>query len=223
MGQRTCTYPGCTDRYNSLGLCLKHYTRLRKTGRLELATRPTPEERFWAKVDKDGPVSQVRPDLGRCWLWTASRNRDGYGQFGWQGKSVGAHRIGFEMDGEKIPEGLTVDHLCRVRHCIRRSHMEAVSQSVNWARGTFAERRSEYHESRRRSRHCKSGHEYTEANTLRTTSGHRACRQCRIAEPGRRGKRVFQGRDAEGRARNAEGARRYRARLKAKRQAAESA
>jgi hypothetical protein len=43
-------------------------------------TNTTPSERFWAKVDKNGPIPAYRPDLGPCWLWTASKRADGYGQ-----------------------------------------------------------------------------------------------------------------------------------------------
>ena len=40
-----------------------------------------PEELFWSKVDKDGPIPEFRPDLGPCWLWTGYVHKDsGYGQ-----------------------------------------------------------------------------------------------------------------------------------------------
>jgi hypothetical protein len=29
----------------------------------------TLEERFWEKVDKNGPVPAHRPELGPCWVW----------------------------------------------------------------------------------------------------------------------------------------------------------
>src|SRR5690349_18540768 len=39
-------------------------------------------ERFWTKVDRYGPVSEHRPDLGPCWLWTAATTGGkGYGSF----------------------------------------------------------------------------------------------------------------------------------------------
>lgn len=43
--------------------------------RRDLFKGQTYEQRFWAKVDKNGPV--VRPELGPCWIWTG--NRDPWG------------------------------------------------------------------------------------------------------------------------------------------------
>lgn len=36
--------------------------------------------RFWSKVNKNGAVSELRPDLGNCWLWTGNTH-EGYGKF----------------------------------------------------------------------------------------------------------------------------------------------
>jgi hypothetical protein len=38
----------------------------------------TVEERFWEKVNKDGP--EVRSGLGKCWLWTGAKDSSGYGR-----------------------------------------------------------------------------------------------------------------------------------------------
>lgn len=44
-------------------------------------------ERFWEKVNQDGPV---HPVLGtRCWLWTATRDAWGYGQIGLGARGLG--------------------------------------------------------------------------------------------------------------------------------------
>jgi hypothetical protein len=32
-------------------------------------------ERFWSKVDRNGPVPEHRPELGPCWVWTAGTFR----------------------------------------------------------------------------------------------------------------------------------------------------
>jgi hypothetical protein len=63
-----------------------------------------------------------------------------------------------------IPAGLTVDHICNNRACIRYDHLEAVTQAENNRRA--AERRT----------HCKNGHEYTESSTYH----HDGARYCRI-------------------------------------------
>ena len=56
----------------------------------------TAEERFWAKVDRRGP--------DECWIWTAYRDPDGYGQFGLNGRNVKAHRYAYEQLVGPIPD-----------------------------------------------------------------------------------------------------------------------
>jgi len=101
--------------------------------------RRTPElERFLAKVDKNGPVPEHRPELGPCWAWTAYRNALGYGQFGLAGRRGGlvlAYQWAWQQEHGPVPDGLVLDHLCRNPACVRPAHLEAVTQSVNTQRG----------------------------------------------------------------------------------------
>src|SRR3990167_2082971 len=99
--------------------------------------------RFWAKVDKNGPTPLHRPDLGPCWLWTASKNPHGYGQFVMEyevdgaprKQARGAHRVAYEMAHGPIPKGMQLDHLCHVRACVNDAHLEVVTQQTNLLRG----------------------------------------------------------------------------------------
>lgn len=85
--------------------------------------RKTIEERFWAKVDKDGPVPEHMPHLGACWVWTASKLNSGYGQFGIGGKLRYAHRLSWEMERGEIPDNLCVLHSCDNPPCVRPEHL----------------------------------------------------------------------------------------------------
>lgn len=101
------------------------------------------QERFWEKVDRNGPISGYRPDLGPCWLWTAGLNADGYGAFYLDGRRAsplrtGAHRVSWISENGSIPEDLVIDHLCRVRHCVRPDHLELVTIKENSVRGAIA-------------------------------------------------------------------------------------
>lgn len=93
-------------------------------------------ERFWAKVDKNGPLPAHCPNLGPCWLWLGKLNT-GYGSI-WIGRKSGenepAHRWAWVQENGPVPDGLELDHLCRARACVRPSHMEAVEHKVNMAR-----------------------------------------------------------------------------------------
>ena len=88
----------------------------------------TEEERFMSYVAPD-------PNSG-CWLWTGGKNgANGYGGFKRSPKSgykwEKAHRAAHEMFIGPIPEGLVVDHLCRVRCCVNPKHLEAVTHKEN--------------------------------------------------------------------------------------------
>ena len=85
------------------------------------STPPTPAERFWSKVDKDGPVCV--PELGPCWMWTAGTQRGGYGCIRVSGKHVGAHRLVWELHFGQIPPGQWVLHRCDNPPCVRPSHL----------------------------------------------------------------------------------------------------
>lgn len=120
-----------------------------------------PEVRFWRFVDKtDG-----------CWLWVGTDN----GKYGTLGLSIDgtrtslyAHRLSYEMHVGPIPEGLTIDHLCRVPLCVNPDHLEAVTQRENSLRGTGVSAVNA------RKTHCPKGHPL---DGLRT-SGRRYCKTC---------------------------------------------
>lgn len=88
----------------------------------------TRAQRFYARVDEDGPLPERRPDLGPCHLW---RNNRSYGTF--EGRT--AHRVALELVGVEIPRGYHVDHLCRRPPCVRPSHLEPVTPGENFRRG----------------------------------------------------------------------------------------
>lgn len=72
-----------------------------------------------------------------CWAWTGQLRR-GYGTIwigGRDGGNVTLHRYIYVLLGLTIPEGLQLDHLCRVRECSRPSHLEPVTARVNKIRG----------------------------------------------------------------------------------------
>ena len=130
----------------------------------------SPSARFWVKVERPGPLPEFCPDLGHCWMWVAGRNgEDSYGRFCIsKGHVVYAHRFAYEEANGPIPEGLHIDHLCRVPSCVRATHLEAVVPAENTRRGLAG----------RLVTHCPSGHAYDEANTHWTKSKHRQCLKC---------------------------------------------
>lgn len=125
-------------------------------------------ERFMAKVNKQADG---------CWIWTASICPQGYGKFVLPGRgAVYAHRVSHELFKGPIPDGLHVDHLCRVRSCVNPEHLEAVPSAENNRRGI-----SPCADNLRKDT-CPRGHEYTHY-TLKDGSIRRDCRTCmRLAQ-----------------------------------------
>ena len=81
-----------------------------------------------------------------------------------------AHRKAWIERNGAIPEGMTIDHLCRTKLCLNVDHMEVVTRSEN---------------SRRRNAaltHCKRGHDLLNGDVRiqHRSNGltYRVCRQC---------------------------------------------
>ena len=81
------------------------------------------KDRFWGKVEKNGPVPEHRPGLGRCWIWLGARIENDYGVVRVNGKNNGAHRISWELTNGPIPEGLWALHHCDNPPCVNPSHL----------------------------------------------------------------------------------------------------
>lgn len=145
-----------------------------------ISLTPSLVARFWAKVNKNGPAPQDRPDLGPCWLWTASVVR-GYGSIGSggrRGKTLAAHRVSYEIHKGELPTGHAhhLDHLCRVPRCVNPDHLELVTAGENVRRGVMGQRVRERYEAMT---HCINGHEFTPENTYhRPGTKLRCCREC---------------------------------------------
>lgn len=116
-------------------------------------------EDFWQKVEK----------TDTCWNWKACKDRYGYGRLGHHGTSVLAHRISYELIKGMIPNGLTIDHLCKNRACVNPDHMEVVTNEVNVQRGESYQAKQT---------HCKRGHPLSGSNLI-SYRGSRGCRECK--------------------------------------------
>ncbi len=136
-------------------------------------------ERFWASVNKDGPIQSHCPNLGPCWVWTG-RTNNGYGYLSGQDTRLDgrgwefAHRLSWIIEHGSIPVGLWVLHRCDTPPCIRPSHLFLGTSQENTAdrvrKGRSARTNAE-------KTHCSKGHPFNEENT-RWYRGHRSCRIC---------------------------------------------
>jgi hypothetical protein len=108
-----------------------------------------------------------------CWLWRGTTGQDGYGRIVVDRRLRGAHRISYEVLVGPVPEGLHLDHLCRVRNCVNPEHLEPVTCRENLLRG---ETRAAANAAKT---HCPKGHPYNEENTMFDVKRKlRSCREC---------------------------------------------
>ena len=117
----------------------------------------TARSSFWAKVNID--------NVHLCWEWQAYRNAKGYGVAADGGKIKLAHRVSYTKVRGEIPDGLTIDHLCKNTSCVNPFHMEVVTVSENNRRRNTG----------RRKLYCKRGHPRTQDNL----NDFNDCIQCR--------------------------------------------
>lgn len=85
--------------------------------------KKTLEERFWEKVNKNGPTA---PHMDTpCWIWTAAKKSGEYGMFRvTKVKIKTAHRVSFELSNPLIFTGnLHVCHKCDRPSCVNPNHL----------------------------------------------------------------------------------------------------
>lgn len=91
-------------------------------------------ERFWNRVDPNGPVPEHAPELGNCWEWTGTKNQLGYGVIrmkGFRFKNHLTHRIMQFDQGRLESSNYVVDHLCHNASCVRPKHLRSVTRAQN--------------------------------------------------------------------------------------------
>lgn len=116
----SCSVPECPNDAAQKGWCWCHYYRWYRHGTTE---KPHP---FYSRIDF----------TGECWLWTAHVGDDGYAHYsGARSKTQLAHVVAYREFIGDVPEGLELDHLCRVRHCVNPFHLEPVTHQENVKRG----------------------------------------------------------------------------------------
>lgn len=154
---------GCTSTRATLTL------RTEETARM--ATRKS-------IIEKIQMYALPEPNSG-CWLWMGNIGKAGYGTI-FDVKVRRAHRVAYELFKGPIPDGLVLDHLCRVRCCVNPDHLEPVTDRENIKRGlaTISAAQVAAWAKKLARTHCKWGHEFTEENTSRRDN-YRLCRACK--------------------------------------------
>jgi Helix-turn-helix. len=91
-------------------------------------------------------------NVNGCWIFQGAKTSRGYGSIRIDGASRSTHVVMYELHIGTIPDGMEIDHRCRVRACCNPAHLEAVTPLVNWERGESPSRLNAL------KTHCTVGH-----------------------------------------------------------------
>lgn len=84
-------------------------------------------------------VKWIEQDCGYetpCWVYQGTKLPLGYGRVNRNRRETFAHIHEWEQVNGPVPEGLELDHLCRVPACCNPAHLEAVTHAENMRRSS---------------------------------------------------------------------------------------
>lgn len=169
--QGVCDRDGCAKQAKHRGFCRRHY--------IEDQYRDTPVPTDAVLAGRLFPKIAENSVTG-CWEWSgAKQSRTSHGMFGYNalGRNVTryVHTWMWEFLVGPVPDGLVLDHLCRVTHCCNPAHLEPVPVGMNTLRGDGPTAVNA------RKTHCKRGHALAGQNLIvrpGKSGPQRQCREC---------------------------------------------
>ena len=107
-----------------------------------------------------------------CWDWQGYVDKTGYAGFLVNHKRLLVHRFSYEIFNGHIPNGITVDHICKNRKCVNPWHLDLTTRFENVQRGAnkIAQNAGKLN--------CPQGHSYSGENLYVTKKGFRQCKTC---------------------------------------------
>ena len=122
----TCSVNNCDSPIYAKGFCKPHYKCFNRIG------KPIPDrETIHGSVEKKFAIKSAgRNELG-CWVWTGSKDRDGYGSLRDGNKMKRAHRVSWEIHNGEIPDGLAILHKCNNPSCVNPKHLKLGDHTEN--------------------------------------------------------------------------------------------
>ena len=133
---------------------------------------PTPTSKLPTVTQADVQRFMRRVKVtNNCWLMQGAKNQDGYVQFQYQKTRIMSHRFSYIVFESDIPDGLEIDHLCRVKNCVNPDHLEPVTTRENLMRDP--NNLATINASKMK---CRRDHDLSEARLM--PDGERRCLHC---------------------------------------------
>jgi hypothetical protein len=117
----------------------------------------------YAQTAEDYIKSRITVDANGCWLLAMKPTKDGYVLSPRRFPHTVIHRLSYETFVGPIPQGLEIDHLCRVRNCVNPAHCY---RGISFAAVNH------------KKTHCDHGHELSGDNLYIRPGNRRGCKTC---------------------------------------------
>ena len=168
-----CSVERCENPHLSRSWCSTQYRRWNIYGdplftKSVKGVGSTPEERFWTRV-------AITSDSSRCWAWSGTKDKHGYGHVNYGGEYWLAHRLSWFLAKGARPK-MALLHSCPGGdnpNCVNPEHLREGTALDN----TRDMMNRDGHYTQRRT-HCRNGHDLRVEGAIKVTSRENLCREC---------------------------------------------